>query len=235
MYKAVFIDWDNTLGDFSNSALLAMKEIYATQRLDLYFDSFQQWFDIYSPHNLQLWEQYGQGLITKQQLSLDRFDYPFRVRGYNNMQDFALQIEDMFESLAVEYTQLIPHAREITEYLSNKYPLILITNGFPEIQHQKLRNTDMQQYFTHTIISEEVGYAKPNPKIFQIAQQACQSTIPQLTASDIIMIGDHYNVDIIGAQQAGIDQIYFCPDTAENAILQATYHVHNLLEIKQIL
>ncbi len=235
MYKAVFIDWDNTLGDFSNSALLAMQEIYATRQLDRYFDSFQQWFDIYSPHNIQLWEQYGQSLITKQQLSLDRFDYPFRIRGYNDMQEFALQIEQQFETLATQKTQLIAHARETVEYLSGKYPLTLITNGFPEIQHTKLRNTDMGKYFTHIIISEEVGVAKPDPRIFQVAIEANRNEIPQLAASDVIMIGDHYNVDITGAAQAGIDQIYFCPEKTENRSLPATYHIHNLLEIQQIL
>lgn len=235
MYKAVFIDWDNTLGDFDRSALIAMQQIYLTEHLDRYFDSFQQWLDIYTPHNLQLWEQYGKSLITKDRLSRDRFNYPFQVKGFNDMQDYAIQIEQQFEELAIENTKLIPHARELTGYLSGKYPLTLITNGFPSNQHRKLHLTDMERYFKHLIISEEVGFTKPNPQIFRLAIEANRAEIPDLTEHDAIMIGDHHSVDIIGAQAAGIDQIYFCPDTSENNSLSSTYHVHNLLEIKNIL
>lgn len=235
MYKAVFIDWDNTLGDFDGSALISMQQIYQTEHLNRYFESFQQWLDIYTPHNLQLWEQYGKSIITKDYLSRDRFDYPFRIRGYNELKDYAIYIEQQFEELAVQNTQLIPHAREIVEYLSAKYPLTLITNGFPEIQHRKLKLTDMERYFKHIVISEEVGFTKPNPQIFRYALKANQAERPDLTERDAIMIGDHYSVDIIGAQAARIDNIYFCTDTEQNNSLPSTYHVHNLLEIKNIL
>ena len=234
-YLAVFIDWDNTLGDFDKSALLAMQQIYEEEHLNRYFSSFQQWLDIYSPHNLQLWEQYGKSLITKEQLSKDRFNYPFRVIGHNDLQDFAIYIEQKFEELAVQHTQLLPHARDIIQYLADKYPLTLITNGFPEVQHRKLQLTDMGKYFSHIIISEEVGYTKPNPDIFRLAIERNKAAIPTLSEHDVIMIGDHHSVDIVGAQNANIDQIYFCPNTEQNNALPATYHVHNLLEIKQIL
>ena len=229
-YKAVLIDWDNTLGDFHGSAMLAMKQIFSDMQLERYFDSFEQWYDLYMPNNVQLWELYGEGKISREYLSQERFDYPFRMRGFNDMGKLALEIENQFEELATQHTQLMPDAMHLLQYLADKYPVTVLTNGFPEVQYTKFRNTGVMQYFTHIVISEEVGVAKPDPGIFEIALQR-NNVMPE----DAIMIGDHYNVDIVGAQRAGIDQIYFCPDAEECNALSATYHVHNLIEITNIL
>ena len=50
------------------------------------------------------------------------------------------------------------------------------------------------------------------------------------------MIGDSYDSDILGAQNAGIDQIYYNPriNTTDNN-KPATYWVKNLEDIIQIL
>ena len=230
MYKAVFIDWDNTLGDFSGSSNIAMETIYEKEHLERFFRSYDEWREIYMPYNIQLWELYGEGKITKQQLSADRFNHPFVVKGYNNLQDFAIKIEEQFEQLTTEYTRLLPHAKELLEYLAAKYPITVVTNGFPEVQHTKFEMTGVNHLFTHKVISEEVGVNKPDKRIFDIALR-----INNIDATEAIMIGDHYNVDIIGAQNAGIDQIFLCNDTDEDNALPATYHVHELLEIRDIL
>ena len=47
------------------------------------------------------------------------------------------------------------------------------------------------------------------------------------------MIGDTLDVDVLGAQQAGIDQVYFSPTPAVG--IQPTYTIQSLHELKEIL
>jgi len=57
------------------------------------------------------------------------------------------------------------------------------------------------------VVLSEAAYAlKPDKRIFEYALQ-----LNNAMASETIMIGDSYESDIVGAQNAGIDQIYYHP------------------------
>ena len=75
-YKAVFIDWDDTIGDFLGAAKLALQDMYEKYNLSEYFASFEEFFLLYKPHNIELWDKYGKDLVTKEYLSFDRFFFP---------------------------------------------------------------------------------------------------------------------------------------------------------------
>ena len=61
----------------------------------------------------------------------------------------------------------------------------------------------MGRYFTSVITSEEAEAKKPDPEIFKYALQKSGAK-----ASDSLMIGDDLTVDMAGARQVGIDQLY---------------------------
>jgi putative hydrolase of the HAD superfamily len=82
-------------------------------------------------------------------------------------------------------------------------------------------------YFTHTLISEEVGINKPQPGIFEIALER-----NGITADEAVMIGDSYSSDITGAKAAGIDQIWIHEDDTVETV---TYIVPKITDIKHIL
>ena len=63
-YKAVFIDWDDTIGDFIGAAKLALQEMYDKYHLCDYFASLEEFVSLYKPHNLELWDKYGKDLVT---------------------------------------------------------------------------------------------------------------------------------------------------------------------------
>ena len=75
-YKAVFIDWDDTIGDFIGAAKLALQEMYDKYQLSDYFASLEEFVSLYKPHNLELWDKYGKDLVTKDFLRIDRFLWP---------------------------------------------------------------------------------------------------------------------------------------------------------------
>ena len=124
---------------------------------------------------------------------------------------------------------MIPHTLELLEYLHQKYPLTIVSNGFSEVQYRKMDNTNISQYFAHVVLSDHIGIQKPNIGIFEHALK-----VNQCKAEEVIMIGDNYDIDILGAKNANMDQIYFS-ETWAGEPNEANYSVSNLKQIISIL
>ena len=245
-YKAVFIDWDDTIGDFIGAAKQALHEMYDKYNLSDYFASHEEFVTLYKPHNIELWDKYGKDLVTKEYLSFDRFFYPLmhgsKVKGEKgkvkgeNLCVLAEQLSEDFLNMTTAHFSLLEGAEELVRYLAKKYPLTVVTNGFVEVQYEKFDKSGLRDCFAHIVLSEEVGCQKPNPRIFEEALR-----MNGLQAEDVVMIGDSWSSDIQGAINAGIDQIWIKKSKEQgtknqDTIVQtATYIVHNLSEVMGIL
>ena len=242
-YKAVFIDWDDTIGDFLGAAKLALQDMYEKYNLSEYFASFEEFFLLYKPHNLELWDKYGKDQVTKEYLSFDRFFYPLMhgsKGGERRLGDKAIrqevaalaeQLSEDFLNLTTARFSLLEGAEELVRYLAAKYPLTVVTNGFVEVQYEKFDKSGLRDCFAHIVLSEEVGCQKPNPRIFEEALR-----MNGLQAEDVVMIGDSWNSDIQGAINTGIDQIWIRKSKDPIPAGQsATYLVQSLSEVMEIL
>jgi len=245
-YKAIFIDWDDTIGDWSSAAYAAQQELYAKYGLQQYCGSFENWFALYHAHNDLLWEQYGRSEITKEFLQRDRFLYPLAQAaggGEALMQSprFVQMADAMgadFLDLTNRFFRLMPDAAEVVRALAERWPLTVLSNGFVEVQYYKLMHSGLRDCFAHVVLSEEAGVQKPDPQIYRIALQrnnemfVSQGLAP-ISEKDVLMIGDSYSSDIRGAIAAGIDQLWICPDDAalNDASRPATYKVSGLNKI----
>jgi putative hydrolase of the HAD superfamily len=229
-YKTVFIDLDDTLWDFHANAKSSLQEIYEERNLGQYFDSFDQYFNLYAKRNLELWEMYGKGTISKEALSLERFQHPLIQVGIDNA-SLAKEIGEQYLGLLPTRTMLMPFAKELLDYLFPKYPLTIVSNGFVEVQYKKLHSCHIEQYFAHIVLSEAAEALKPDKRIFEYAMR-----LNNATAAETIMIGDSYEADIKGAQNAGIDQIYYNPRIYAAEINKpATYWVKSLEKIMELI
>lgn len=229
-YKAVFIDLDDTLWDFHTNARLTLKTIFVNHSLQRYFENFDRFFDVYAARNIQLWEAYSKSEITKDFLMTERFRYPLATAGIYNV-PLAEQMGIEFLDLLPDQTTLMPHALELLPYLSSKYPLTIISNGFIEVQYRKMKSSRIEPYVTHIVLSEAVGVLKPEKAIFDYAL-----TLNNLDAHDVVMIGDSYAADIVGARNAGIDQIYYPLNyPTDRDAIQSTHTIRSLQDVFDIL
>ena len=248
-YKAVFIDWDDTIGDFVGAAKLALQDMYEKYNLSDYFASLEEFVSLYKPHNLELWDKYGKDLVTKEYLSFDRFFFPLMhgskfastASKTSDLQPqrgdlqlitaLAEQLSEDFLNMTTARFSLLEGAEELVRYLAKKYPLTVVTNGFVEVQYEKFDKSGLRDCFAHIVLSEEVGCQKPNPRIFEEALR-----MNSLKAEDVVMIGDSWNSDIQGAINAGIDQIWIRKSKDPLPEGQsATYLVQSLSEVMEIL
>jgi putative hydrolase of the HAD superfamily len=228
MYKHVFIDLDDTIWDFHANAKLSLQEVYENRNLNRYFEDFEHFFIIYAKRNLELWEMYGKGEISKEFLMVERFRHPLALMGVDN-DELAIQIGDEFLDILPTKTMLVPYAIELLDYLFPKYSLTIISNGFVEVQYKKLRSTNIEHYFSHIVLSEAAGALKPDKRIFEYALE-----LNNAIASETVMIGDSYAADIVGARNAGIDQV-FLTQHHDSSQRNATYLVKSLDELIRIL
>ena len=233
-YQVLFIDLDNTLYDFTGNSREAYRAVYSLLDYDRWFDSFEHYYSIYEEYNLQLWALYAEGKITKDKLNAERYAHPLRVMGVHDAEFVGARFWDEAMKRLPLGSRLMPHAREVLEYLRPRYRMYILSNGFTELQSRKMHSAGIEGYFDGIILSEDIGVNKPNPEIFYHALQ-----VAGVGASEALMIGDNLEVDIAGASRVGIDQVYYdIAASGGNAVsLQPspTYVVTSLLDLKGIL
>jgi putative hydrolase of the HAD superfamily len=102
----------------------------------------------------------------------------------------------------------VPGARELLAAVADSGRRVaVVTNNKVAEQRRKLDRTGLSPWVSVLITSEEVGVAKPAPRIFDAALDALE-----MTAADVVMLGDAWSTDIVGAVAAGIRAVWFNPD-----------------------
>ena len=82
----------------------------------------------------------------------------------------------------------------------------VVTNGPAETQRHKYEHTGLQDYFELFLPSGEVGIHKPDPRILRIALDRLG-----LQPHEALFIGDHLDLDVVCAQDAGMRGILYNP------------------------
>ncbi len=229
MYKNLFIDLDDTLWDTCSNNRECLKEIYNDYDFGRYYESFEAFYDIYMPNNLELWARYRRHEIHRNTLILERFRYVTRPLGIEDPES-VLKINTDFLKRTTTKTRLIPGAIELLEYLHSSYRLFILSNGFREVQFLKLKNSGLSPYIEKMILSEDAGIQKPHKKIFDFALKNTNAR-----RRESLMIGDSWEADIVGAHDSKIDQLWLNPAGLPARDFVPTFTVKSLTEIKNIL
>ncbi|CAM1334963.1 YjjG family noncanonical pyrimidine nucleotidase [Tenacibaculum aestuariivivum] len=222
--KHIFFDLDHTLWDFDKNSTLAFHQIFKEQHILLEVNSFT---DVYRPINLKYWKLYREDKISKSALKFDRLKEVFDAFDYEVNGDFINLISEKYIKYLSNYNYLLEGAVDILEYLSKKYELHIITNGYEEIQKNKLIKSGIEKYFNKIITAESTGVKKPSSKVFEYALMRANTT-----PKNSVMIGDSYEADVLGALNLGMYAIHF---TSESKIEPRVLSVNKLINLKEYL
>lgn len=228
-YKHIFFDLDHTLWDFDKNAEETLNELYHLHGLkELGLHSVDLFIQNYTANNYKLWADYHLGKISKQVLRETRFTTTFLEMGVCP-KSIPVDFEIDYVRICPTKINLFPQAHNTLKYLTGKYELHLISNGFSESTEIKITNTNLAQYFSTVVISERVGFNKPNKAIFEFALKgACASK------DESVMIGDSLEADIRGALNFGMSAIYFNPHLKEKPS-DVKFQISELKELMHLL
>lgn len=224
-YKWLVFDADNTLLDFKRSADIALSETLHSIGLE----PEEALLDLYHRINLECWGNLEAGRITPEELKTLRFSKFLDHVGING--DPA-EINAFYFEVLKRSTYRVDGALTLLEIIRPLgIPMAIATNGLAEVQRPRLAQAGIEHFFEEIIVSEEIGYFKPNPGFFHTTAERLRAQ----RSDRLLMIGDSLYSDIAGAQRAGWDTCWYNPygarqelPTPPNFIIN---NLHQLLEI----
>jgi HAD superfamily hydrolase (TIGR01549 family) len=201
--KAIFFDLDDTLHDHLQPFSAAFKVIfpayYKSISIEKVYKGFREASDL-------LWEIYSQHKINLTELRIQRVIDALENFDINISNEQALRFQKRY-AWQLKHVELFPEIPELLTLLRNKgYQLGIITNGPTEHQLKKIEILGLEKYIPRDLIfiSDEVGAAKPNPEIFDVAA----NTIA-FSPRELLYVGDSWTNDVTGPSNAGWQAIWF--------------------------
>ncbi len=211
----IWLDLDDTIIDFMTNARTALRELYYREPvLQTHFADPDLWSERYEASNHQLWDAYSRAEITREFLRMERFRHPLTEAGIEN--DTALTLAQRYDTLYLdllaEGRALMPGAMHLLESLKDiqGITLAILSNGFREVQFRKINNCGLKDYFHTVVLSDDIGFNKPDRRLFDYAMQQVNDPDP----THHLMIGDNPATDIAGAISAGWNAIWYHPEIA---------------------
>lgn len=191
MIKRIILDEDNTLIPWHNE----------------YINSYGYALD-------ELGITHTEEDVKKIDDAIDIYEKYFNTYDRKKMNDFIkervdIDIPDNFVDTAIRYLAKCYKEEDksiskVLDYLSSKYELVVLSNWFRENQETRLKDLGLDKYFVDMVFTDEV-LNKPNKEAFI---KACGDKRPD----ECIMVGDNIDVDIKGAENAGIKAILLDPN-----------------------
>lgn len=232
-YTDLFIDFDDTLYDTHGNAEISLRELFDFFGWKENFEDPQVFYDRYWEANVMLWTQYAKGEVSRDYLIYERFRRPLSYgKGVDTSEEYCLKASDKFLELNSEKPGVVEGAHELVKYLKEKgYRMHICSNGFHEVQYKKLRACGLLDYFDTIILSEDAGANKPAPAFFDYALK-----VSGAKKEETLMIGDNFNTDILGAQNAGFDVMFFNQHPEQfTAPSKVDFEINKLKEAMEIL
>lgn len=199
--KHIFFDLDHTLWDFDKNSGLAFNSIFLKNRIGVEMEKF---LEVYTPINANYWKLYRENKVSQEELRYGRLRETFDIlKVLVSDEQINLLSTDYIDHLPL-HNHLLEGAVEMLEYLKPSYKLHIITNGFKTVQHLKMKNSGILDYFDTITTSEDAGVKKPHKLIFQKALEDAKATV-----AESVMIGDNVEADILGAKEIGMRAILY--------------------------
>lgn len=225
MLEHIFLDLDDTLLDFTQAEAIALTKTLT----EMDAPAQQVVLDRYHVINQRQWELLEEGVLTRAEVLVSRFEILFRELGLARDPEETCR---RYEGHLAEGHIFLPGAPELLAALAPRYKLHLASNGAAAVQRQRLESAGILPYFQNVFISEEMGADKPRPEFFH----HCFAAIPDFDPAKALMVGDSLTSDIRGGRNAGIHTCWFNPkEKPARPDIRPDHTIHALSELPLLL
>ena len=222
-YQWIVFDADDTLFDFGKAEHHAVGRLLTSHNVEN-TDAHQH---LYRGINTHLWQELERGAIAPGELKVARIQRLFDELGITaDPAEWA----DHFLDFLAEGSHLLEGAERVVSQLATRAQLGILTNGLTRVQRSRLERSGLAEHIAVLTISEEVGASKPAAAIFEAMEQAMQC--PE--KSRVLMVGDRYETDIVGAQRFGWDTAWLSSELPDD-LVPPTYHLTDIRQLPGLL
>ena len=158
-----------------------------------------------------------------------RKHFEYLLEAYGKSFDVQELVNCYLKSISSSKVMKEPNTLSVYVRLSERYKLVLATNGIERVQKERL--SDFLPYTHKLYISEEIGYIKPTADFYNYVMGDLKCSL-----EECLMIGDSITNDMIGAKAIGMDVCYYNPKgkrKPENVLVD--YEVNSINDLVKIL
>ena len=220
MIKALFFDIDDTILDYDLCAEFTVRRACETLGVP-YSEAVQT---EYRRVDDELWARQKLGELTIPQVLELRNAHMMDYLGLTD----GMSFQEAFIAAFAESCDLVEDAAEVLQTAGERgYPIYSASNGFLEVQTNRLTKAGVMQYFDRLFVSETIGYEKPDGRFFAHCLKETG-----YAPHEVLMIGDSVTADIKGGLKAGWNVVYLnrhgrpgCLDCTEITGLGELLHI----------
>jgi len=117
-----------------------------------------------------------------------------------NEKNLGVETSRVFRAASIRKLKLFPQTIKLIDQFIH-VPKCIISNGQRVFSELELRSLGIYDYFEFVIFSSDVGYSKPDPRLFMVALKRLGL---ELEPKCVMSIGDSYENDIIPARKLGM-------------------------------
>jgi 2-haloacid dehalogenase len=217
-YDWLILDADGTLFDFHRAEAAALKLTPDQLHIRVPPDIETSYHAI----NASLWQDFEAGHVQARDIRTQRFKRLFQRLDIKGDPDV---FSEAFLANLVQETRFYDGAEALLSKLRDRVGMVLLTNGFADVQHARIARLGLQETFDHVLISEEIGATKPDRAAFDVAFEKMGHPAKER----VLIVGDSLSSDIRGGEDYGIDTCWFNPDRRPNPTTVApTYEIRQL-------
>jgi len=202
MIKTVFFDLDDTLFDHQYSrrcgflALKAMHHALAPahiREMELFHEQLT-WANFTKVLSKEI--SLADAITERICAVCSRFGHPLAPA---EIQETVSQYDAAYR----KNRRPVPGSRDLLDALKKHVQLGIITNGFCDLQKEKMEVLGISPLIDVIVISEEAGFRKPDTRIFRTALSRAGAD-----PAKSLYVGDSWNVDILPAHRCGMRAIW---------------------------
>ncbi|NGP89993.1 HAD family hydrolase [Fodinibius halophilus] len=226
-YQYIYFDLDDTLLNHKAAEQAGLQDVHSNFAL---FEEVtpSELIDEYHEVNSEQWGLYSRGEVNRSELQRNRFE-----KTLQNLQLDVARYEEVgnyYMQCYRNHWQWVDGAKEVYLKIAEHYPVGILTNGFAETQRLKFEEFGLYESANHTVISEDVGVLKPDPKVFDHATQEAG-----VAKDDILYVGDSFSSDIEGGSQYGWNTAWFTTNGEPEKHAKADFAFKEFEQLEQLL
>ena len=222
MVKGVLFDFFGTLVNYNpdrtsqtyESTFEILASLGVRQDYEFFLSTSDKLFDRFLAHSESTHTEFSMQQVL--QVLMDQLAVPVTQR----------ELDLLAESYTIEWAKSvepIPGVKRFLSNLSRQFRLGLITNThYTPMIYRMLREMGIEELFEIVLTSVDHGKSKPHPAIFSDAL-----TQMDVSAADVVYVGDSYLADYKGATGMGIN----CYLIGKHARVPAEYQIPTVLDL----